>query len=109
MDAAGAGFRRGKGGSGTGQFRIKGRRDSERYREERTVAVDNIPAHEDRNAQTRLFNRDPLELIEPDRVDLVQDGPDFPLPNGSRIGRDLASGGNLVHLADLFLQGHPGQ
>ena len=102
LDGGHAGARLHEGG-------VEGRRQPQRNGENRVEPVDDVPAHEERNPETGLLHADALELIDLDGVHLVQDGPDLALAEGVGIVGHLAAGGDLVHLADLLGQGHPGK
>ena len=102
LDGGHAGARLHEGG-------VEGRRQPQRNGENRVEPVDDVPAHEERYPEAGLLHADALELIDLDGVHLVQDGPDLALAKGVGIVGHLPARGDLVHLADLLGQGHPGQ
>ena len=102
LDGRHAGSRLHEGG-------VEGRRQAQRDGEYGMEPVDDVPAHEERNPEPGLLHADALEFIDLHGIHLVQDGPDLALAEGVGIVGHISACGDLVHLADLLGQGHPGQ
>ena len=65
--------------------------------------MDHVAAHENGNVQAALFDGGALHGVDFGRVDAVEDRAD--LAFGGRLA-EVGAARYLVHLADLFAQGH---
>ena len=72
-------------------------------------AMNHVPAHQQRYAQAGFLHGQPLVLVNLFRIHLVEDGTNLSGTKGLRILSHVATGRNLVHLADFLLQSHLAQ
>ena len=94
------------------QRRIEQRRLAQGYGEQGAVAMNHVESDEQRNAETRLLDRQPLHvphMMGPDHVEEIADG--AVLDRLRRIPRDhrarhRVAGGRHGELAELFSQSH---
>ena len=93
------------------QLRVPRRGLGERDREDRAVAVDHVAAHQQRDAEPALLDRDALDLQARGRHDLVQHRAEPALAQAllERVGYLAARGVDLHELADLLGERHAGQ
>ena len=68
--------------------------------------MDHVAAHQQGDTEAGFLHGDALELIEPGRIHLVEDGADLAAADGFRVIGGVAACGYLVHLAYLLGQGH---
>ena len=88
---------------------VEGGRQAQGNREYGMEAVNHVTGHKKRNAQTGLLYADSLELVDFHGIHLVQDRAYLALPQRIGIIGHVASGRDLVHLADFLGQGHLGE
>ena len=106
-------LRRGLDGRNAGallhQFRVKGGCQTQRNGEQGVETMNHVPAHQQRNAQAGFLHGQPLVFVNLFRIHLVEDGTNLTGTKGICILGHVATGRNLVHLADFLLQGHLAQ
>ena len=87
-------------------LRVEGRRLAERYGEDGVEAVDHVAADQYWYAEAALLHGGLLHDVDFVGVHAVQDGSHL---SGCRGLGEVRASGELVHLADLFLQRHLGK
>ena len=102
LEALDGGLLRADHGVGLRDVRVEGTRGTERHGEDRAIAVDGVVGEEDRDVQSRLLDRDVLEVVDLLGVDEAEDRAHARL--GVGVG-DLAVGEKL-HLLQLLLRRH---
>ena len=110
--AIGGGFRGGGARRSLPQVRIEGRRLGQRDGEDGAVAVDHVEGEQQRHAEPRFLDRDPLHLARllgapqiADRADPARFDRGHVVARHLRAG-DHPAGRDQGHLADLLLERH---
>ena len=85
-------------------FDVPGGGLAEGDRENRLEAVDDIPADDERYAQTALLQRDALQLVDLVEVHLIEHRPHTPFAH--RVVQPVGAAVDLAELADLLGERH---
>jgi len=111
VDARGERLRRRDLRGAPEQLRVPRRGHRQRHGEGRFVAVDDIEAEEDRDAEARLFDGHLLVFVDEVRIDRPEDGADQALADQRLrlVARAERVGADLRELADLLGKRHARQ